>query len=63
MIVLGLSEESQGDFCVSTVQISAMSREWEIMLIDCITGILRAQWIDSGCATFVQLAEFTHFQD
>jgi hypothetical protein len=31
------------------------------MLIDCITGIPRAQWEDSGCATFVQLVEFTHF--
>jgi hypothetical protein len=33
-------------------------REWESMLIYCIIGMLRAQWIDSMYATIDQ---FTHF--
>jgi hypothetical protein len=53
-----LIKGSQGKFFVSTVQISAMNKEWESMLIDCITSIPRAQWEDSGHATFVQLEEF-----
>jgi hypothetical protein len=61
LMIVWLIRGSQGDFCVSTMQISAMSREWETMLIEYITGISRAQWADSGCAAFVQLAEFTHF--
>jgi hypothetical protein len=34
-------------------------REWESMLIDCITGIPRVQWEDSVCAVIVQFRVHT----
>jgi hypothetical protein len=36
-------------------------REWESMLIDCITGLPRVQGADSMCTTIDQSSEFMHF--
>jgi hypothetical protein len=33
-------------------------QQWESMLIDCITGMVRAQWTDN---MYVMINQFTHF--